>query len=663
MTVSLKQSHFVFKTIFVWSLICVIVLVPLTSESQLPEKWEALKSALGEAKSDSVRIDRFLAIADYAIDHFPDSVNRYADEAITLGTSTESWLPVVSALNLKGINERYQGNYPEAKLYQKQGANIAFTRLEDSIRGYQLIDNMANVYIVEGKLDSALAIKLMALHKFKDFEAEKSIQFATSSIASIYIEQKNYDQGKAYCLEALNLAGSSQDSAFSLGNLGICYKYLGQPDSAIYCYLQAAEMLPENPFFQARNYSNIGLLYESKEEWDRAFYYLGRARDIYTDANSDHNAASTDVRIGKVLIEQGNYAEAKLRLESAAPLVKKRGQITGKKLLAQGLYRVYKREGDFKKALDAYETYFIINDSLNNADVDAKLADLELKYETAEKEKTISKQSLILEKQKNLRNILLLGLAFVLWLGTFLFFYLRRQSQLKTQLADQEIELRNQQIIQLENDKKVLAMSSMIEGQESERIRIARDLHDGLGAMLSSVKARISTIEEQVSHLENLNLGQSIGDMIDKASKEVRRISQNMAPQALRLGGIKDAVEDLANDLSLNSNLKINTEFINWKGLEDETKELMLYRIIQEIIQNTIKHSDAKGLLIQLIQNGNSLSLITEDDGKGFDVKAAKEKKGLGLTSIESRVSFLEGEMDIDSEKEKGTSYTITVPI
>ena len=201
----------------------------------------------------------------------------------------------------------------------------------------------------------------------------------------------------------------------------------------------------------------------------------------------------------------------------------------------------------------------------------------------------------------------------------------------------------------------------MIEGQEAERLRIAKDLHDSLGGLLATVKAHFTTIQKEIEQLEKLNITEKTNNLIDEACIEVRRISHNMMPHALSISGLRGAVEDMAESLRAEG-YEVQLEIGKLPDAMEPTKEVMIYRLLQEIISNIRKHAKASKLLIQLLRHQNELHILVEDNGKGFDYDAATEKGGLGLKSINSRVQFLDGTIQWDSQLEQGTSITINLP-
>jgi len=308
-----------------------------------------------------------------------------------------------------------------------------------------------------------------------------------------------------------------------------------------------------------------------------------------------------------------------------------------------------KNEGRYKDALKWSEKSNMIQDSLNQISDQKLIKELEEKYESAEKEKELASNKMQLNARTNQRNGLLSLVAILGLLSIMLFNRFRSKQKLDAS------KIRN-----LEKEKKILAMNSMLEGQETERVRIAKDLHDGLGGLLSTVKVRLTKIAKEVQKIESFNVYERTTQMVDEACDEVRRISHNLIPGSLRLAGLKTAVEHLGQELNDAHPFTLTTEVIGFEDKLDETREVYMYRIVQEGLNNIIKHADPKNVLIQLSESGHEYHITIEDDGTGFDIN--KNSEGLGLQSIHSRVDFLNGKMDLLSKRGEGTTLSIHIP-
>ncbi|MCR9249422.1 MAG: sensor histidine kinase [bacterium] len=212
-------------------------------------------------------------------------------------------------------------------------------------------------------------------------------------------------------------------------------------------------------------------------------------------------------------------------------------------------------------------------------------------------------------------------------------------------------------------DTEYQSLNSMLEGQEMERKRIAREIHDGIGPLLSTVKMNLANIEGEIDHLPKdmaIKFRQSY-QLIDEAAGDLRAISHNLMPKVLSDFGLIEALETLCEKIDLHK--KVNVEFIctGFDERLDEVSELGMYRICQELLNNSLKHANASYIAIQLFKSANSVRLSYEDDGVGFDTNQYVD--GIGLMNIESRVKALAGEFLIDSSEGKGMTATIEVPL
>jgi signal transduction histidine kinase len=214
---------------------------------------------------------------------------------------------------------------------------------------------------------------------------------------------------------------------------------------------------------------------------------------------------------------------------------------------------------------------------------------------------------------------------------------------------------------------KFLRQKSMMEKEiaiEQERTKMARELHDGLGSMLSGVKhsftamTRDFELDDKQKLLFHSNLGK-----LNESIKELRNISHNMASDALLKYGLETSLRDYCNNASLNSGISVSFTALDTKDLNiNEEKSVHIFRVIQELFQNIIKHSDAKNVVVQISNNNRQLYITVEDDGKGFNLAGTKKQHGIGLKNIETRVKLLKGDLDYKTAPGKGTSVLMTIP-
>jgi len=292
-----------------------------------------------------------------------------------------------------------------------------------------------------------------------------------------------------------------------------------------------------------------------------------------------------------------------------------------------------------------------------------QIAAYEIRFQTQEKDKAIAQQQLIIQQNRMQQRSLwamMTGLGVV---AIFTWIYYRKKLSYQHRIRLKDMELNQKRIEELEHRNKLLSLHSMIEGQEAERLRIAQDLHDGLGGLLTTVKAHFSAIQREMESLQSIRVFDQTNHLIDEACQEVRRIAHGMVPHSIQISGLLGAVEELVDAIRLQG-IACDLEVHHFpEGKLNEQKAAMIYRIIQELTQNALKHSEAKRIHIQLLGHGDQLHIMVEDDGHGFDLDGADRQKGLGLKSIDSRIKYLGGNIQFDSSAQHGTVVNMEIPL
>jgi signal transduction histidine kinase len=278
----------------------------------------------------------------------------------------------------------------------------------------------------------------------------------------------------------------------------------------------------------------------------------------------------------------------------------------------------------------------------------------ELHIKQLEQEKKIQQLSL---RQQSIFNYVLLGSLAALLVIAFLGW---RYVRSKQKISQQTGQLQAQRIRELEQEKQLIAFDFLLKGQEEERSRLAKDLHDGLGGMLSGVKLSLSAMKGNVIlSEENARLFTKALSQLDNSMREMRRVAHNMMPEALVKFGLQQAVQDYCDSLLGMQQFKISCHFHDLDKRIEPTAEIIVYRIVQELLNNVVKHAGATEVLVQVMRHNNSLNITVEDNGKGFDLATLDQSKGAGLANVKSRVDYLKGQLDIRSEPGKGTSVHI----
>jgi len=399
-------------------------------------------------------------------------------------------------------------------------------------------------------------------------------------------------------------------------------------------------------------YANLGNLYLRQGKYQEAIEYLSKATEqVPQNPNSEANLRFLiDAKLKAAdttgLASLVNRLDATLTVTSSA---------REKSLLTKTIADYYENINDYEKANSYLKKYITLYGGIIENKKDETFLELEAKYQNEQ-------LSALIEKRRKQRQLLILAIIASLTVTAILYMFYRNRLKYQKLIAKQQEELQLKKITELTQKNKLVAMTSMLEGQEAERLRIAKDLHDSLGGLLSNVKAHFTIMQNEIVPLEKCETAQKTHSLIDTACLEVRRISHNMMPHALSLSGLKGALDDLADHMrTLQYDVTLEIRQIPEKL--DHTKEITLFRLIQELLSNIRKHASAKSVFIQLFGHRKGLQLVVEDNGIGFDFDQALASGGLGLKSIQSRVEFLDGTIAWDSVPNQGTTVTINIPI
>jgi signal transduction histidine kinase len=324
------------------------------------------------------------------------------------------------------------------------------------------------------------------------------------------------------------------------------------------------------------------------------------------------------------------------------------------------LYSIYKAEGDVENALLYHEKFFEVRDSLVFAESNHQLQELEARYQVAAKDAMLVNQELEISQRTYQRNFYLTLASAFLALVAFLI-YRHRQKEI---IMNDHVALQKEQISNLKNQHQIVALDHLLQGQEEERRRIAQDLHDGLGGLLSTVQVLMQKIiTQKQDHREHRPLLYQSNDMVSDACQEVRRIAHDMMPGALINIGLIAAVSDLIDTYSENTDINFHFEAPNEEFEISDQQSIGIYRIIQEILNNTIKYAQCSVFKLSILQDGDLLLIATEDNGVGFNLEDPLMTSGLGIRGIKGRVDHLGGNCILTTQPGKGVIYELQIPI
>jgi signal transduction histidine kinase len=317
--------------------------------------------------------------------------------------------------------------------------------------------------------------------------------------------------------------------------------------------------------------------------------------------------------------------------------------------------------GDYKNAYNTYIKYMTIRDSVYNAEKSKQIIELETKYQSEIKQQEIMR----LTAEKKRKNSLIYSLiALSAFLGFSIVYSVRIVKKNKI-ISAQNIQIREEKIRELEKERLYLAARSVLEGEEAERSRLASDLHNGLGGLLSGIKINLSAMKENavITH-ENISAFNHAISLLDTSITELRRIAHNLMPETLNHYGLKTAVEDFCTQVSPAGPPQIGLQFFGENIRYTRELELTIYRIIQELVNNALKHAAATQINVEVISEPKRVFARVTDNGKGFDASGeGKERKEKGLENIRDRVVAMNGIFDVWSKPGQGTEISAEIQI
>ncbi|MEZ5016377.1 MAG: sensor histidine kinase [Flavipsychrobacter sp.] len=503
--------------------------------------------------------------------------------------------------------------------------------------------------------NEAVAHALNAL-KIAEEHNDKNLQSSSyNGLGILFLNLGDLEKGQDYHLKALAIREELKDSSAisqSLNNLGIVQREKGNFDSSLYYYKKALAIAQQTNRLDdvAFLYNDIGAAYSKNGDVVNGEAYLKQSIEIREQIGEMNELAYTYNYLGENYERKGNLKLAEQNIKKALAIAIEIGNNKQHYEALESLSDFYSRNRIYDSAYSYLKQYRSFRDSISYMENKEIISELSTKYETEKKEKKIILQDAEITK----RNYIIIGIVILLLLILLLGYSYYNRYRLRQQDRLQKAIIHQQE----------LATKAVIEAEEKERKRIAGDLHDGVGQTMSAASMNLSVIsndipfanEEQRSAFEKARL------LVDEGCKEVRTVSHTIMPNALLKSGLATAIREFLHKIDAKV-LKVN---IYTEGLNERLPsniETVLYRVVQECVNNTIKHAGADTLDITLIKDEDGISITIEDNGKGFDLKKIDNKDGIGLQNLQTRISYLNGTIEWDTAKGKGTVVSIHVDV
>lgn len=402
-------------------------------------------------------------------------------------------------------------------------------------------------------------------------------------------------------------------------------------------------------------YNSLSYTYENVDSINKAIIYAEKAASLPNDnVNLQFGIKG---HLANLYFSSGNNEEALKNYLNNYSFAKRQIEHIGLfDFACRDLIKYYESIKDFNSALiyansraDYYDSLWSAeNRSFNKKSFRSYQEIEELKYTNQINQ--LKKDQLHFE-----RNVFIATSVLIVLLLISIVIYLRMRNRKNRIIAEQRIQ-------KLEDEKKLLAAQSVMVGQEKERERIARELHDGIGVLLSTASIHFTSIERKIND-ETADLLKKANKLLQEAHKEVRQISHNMMPGVLTNFGLKEAIHSLFENVEESGEISIGLDLTCGEERLPQNMEIMIYRVIQEMLNNTLKHARATKITFKVNRRKDLIKMEFRDNGVGFDEIELPHGKNLGLSGIRSRVEYLGGKVEMKSGKDKGTFYLITIPV
>lgn len=482
---------------------------------------------------------------------------------------------------------------------------------------------------------------------------EKSIDFYRKSISILKLNKTEGGTSELF---------SNVDYAKSLLRIGGAYQ-LSSNDSLARVYYNELDKLnslnDEILGYKAISYGNMAGIFQKDSLYDEAKKYASKAVDIHRLKNDKINEANALNNLSNIYLLESDYEKSRKIYSDAIDLIKNDSSDVAILVKAD----LYFNLAWAMRNLEDYEAYDKLETSYSYQDLvrDKEFKEM-VERVTGEFNVNTVRQEEERKRDRAQRNTWILGISsfFIIVLLVFLLKqYKLRQKNLGLELSRQEL-MQQQKLEKVKNESQIRILNATLDGKESERKQIAETLHDSVSALLSSANLHLQACKKQFNGTTPIEVDKS-QSIINEASQKIRDLSHTLVSSILLKFGLSYAIKDIAEKFS-NSELKIDFDTRYIKRY-DQGFEIKLYNIIQEFINNILKHSEASYAKITLLEKRKKLHLTIEDNGKGFDKTKIPEKDGLGINQIDARIQMMQGKFHIESGKGKGTLITIELPV
>lgn len=595
-------------------------------------------------------------------------------------------------------------------------AFVYFKQLEQRSRelDYELgmgvaLTNLGQLAYNKGDNEQALRLYTEALPHCLKVKDKNALPVLYINMGTLYNLQGNFNRANGYYYQALQYLlqylPDDENVAAAYANLSGVQWSLGQYHKSLYYAQQAEDFIHQHgikPAYLAGIGNNKGDALIGLKRYPEAFTTLTEGLRIAEEIKFGELKSSLLCSLGELMLAQNRDKESIVYLQQAMQINAKNpyyGYILPRYKLGLAWYRlleyekardilneafektvqtgqlnesmgargtlalVYQAMGDYKRAFEEQQILIALKDSLMNKEKVNAINEMEIKFKTAQKDKEIAENKLQISRQENRlnkKNIWIGGTSLGALLLGSIFFSRNRVMQQKRLGQDKHIRILEQEQELLKRDIEINHLEAIVQGEEKERVRIGRDLHDGIVSQLMAVRLHFKgALKNAQDTIPNLPDFQNTLQYLDDATRELRKTAHNLMPETVLQGGLIAALNTFCKKMEGASGTKIYVEAYGTFARMDRKIELSLYRIVQELVQNALKHAAGNYILVQVDATDDLLFITVEDNGIGFATAGADNNEGMGLKSIYTRVKALHGKIDFISKP--GTGVTVNM--
>lgn len=618
------------------------------------------------------------------------------DTLLLLAVSAKADTAAIS-LYLKVASTTEQNNPTRALEYSRKAEQLS-KKLDAREGELKAVRSIARSFSILGEFDSTLFYYERSLEIARQMNDALQIGVSLSNVGAAHRYLSDYELAINYSLQAVKILASAADRptlAKVMNGLQLNYYYLPDYDSAVAYGEKSVQLARElkDTTLLIMALSNLSMPYKDKKQLEKSKSILMETLQLAEGRNDLYAESGILTNLAGVFLEQGDYLSLREYAKKSLLLHRKIGSKDGECISLRGLAISYLQTKSYSLAKIYADSAYQLADNNNyksekasclktlsniyyamgdvkagekfyNLSDDAfedlfKEAHLESaakyakKYESEKKDVQIKLQAAQL-KNKNTLNYILIGSAASILIISLLSYRTYQHKQ----------KFQFHRIAQLEKEKQLMASEAVIKGQDEERGRLAKDLHDGLGGLLSGVKFSLTNMKTNVIlDADNALVFERSLDMLDHSISELRRVAHNMMPEVLVKFGLSEALKSYCARLMEAQLFKVDFQYIGNEERLPSNTEIFIYRVVQELLTNIAKHARATHVLVQLARQSEEMSITVEDDGVGFDTSVLEKSKGAGWANIKSRVTYLKGKLDIQSSRQQGTSVHITFSV